>query len=233
MKSNYVVLCLSKVKRVFKVIKLVVFDLDGTVCNTIDDLAAATNHALSGLGYPTHQVEAYKYFVGNGMYNLALRALPQDKQHLAQQVKEMLLQYYSTHFADKSKPYDGIIPMLNKLKKQGIYIAICTNKAHYMAEKIANEIFGGIFHMVVGQGDKYPLKPNPSSTEEIMNYFKASKEETVFVGDSGVDMQTALGAGVTSIGVLWGFRGEEELKENGAQHIAATPNEIIDIINKL
>ncbi len=216
-------------------IKLAIFDMDGTICNTIDDLADATNYAMQTLGYPTHTVEQYKCFVGNGIYNLVYRALPEDKRsdEAVSKAKELMLSYYSVHFADKSKPYDGICRLLNTLKEKGIHIAVCTNKAHHMAKEIADKIFNSIFEEVIGQTDFRPLKPDPCAVYEIMHKFDATCEQTVFIGDSGVDMQTALNSNTASIGVLWGFRDEYELKQNGAQHIAKIPNDIFEIIQNL
>ena len=216
-------------------IKLVIFDLDGTVCNTIDDLADATNYAMRTLGYPTHDVPTYKYFVGNGIPKLIYRALPEghksDEEHA--KAMKLMLDYYAVHFADSSAPYNGIMEMLSTLKEKGIHIAICTNKAHNMAVTIAEKIFGGIFEAVIGQQEGRPLKPDSFSPMEIINKFGVKPEETVFIGDSGVDMKTAVNTGTESIGVTWGFRTVDELKENGARHIADTPSDIIDIINNL
>ena len=216
-------------------IKLVIFDLDGTVCNTIDDLADATNYAMRTLGYPTHDVPTYKYFVGNGIPKLIYRALPEghksDEEHA--KAMKLMLDYYAVHFADKSAPYSGILEMLSALKEKGINLAICTNKAHHMADKISEKIFGGIFEAVIGQQEGRPLKPDSFSPMEIINKFGVKPEETVFIGDSGVDMKTAVNTGTESIGVTWGFRTVDELKENGARHIADTPSDIIDIINNL
>ena len=216
-------------------IKLVIFDLDGTVCNTIDDLADATNYAMRTLGHPTYDVQAYKYFVGNGIPKLIYRALPEECRSEEEHAKAMklMLDYYAVHFADKSAPYEGIPEMLKSLKDKGIHIAICTNKAHNMAMEIARKIFGGVFERVIGHAADRPLKPDPFSPSEIMKEFGAAPAETVFIGDSGVDMQTAVNTKTHSIGVTWGFRTVEELNENGAQHIADTPSDILDIINNL
>lgn len=216
-------------------VKLAIFDLDGTVCNTIEDLADATNYAMRTLGHPTHDVAAYKYFVGNGIPKLIYRALPEGQKSEEEHAKAMklMLEYYAVHFADKSAPYDGIVTLLEELKAKGIRIAVCTNKAHHMALEIAEKIFGGVFDEVIGQSDKFPLKPDPTAAKSIMAQFGATEAETVFVGDSGVDMRTASNLGVTSIGVLWGFRTLDELKENGGQHFAAAPSDISNIINKL
>ena len=216
-------------------IKLAIFDLDGTVCDTIEDLAEATNYALGSLGHPTHETEKYKYFVGNGIPKLIYRALPEKNRTEPEisEAKKLMLDYYAVHFADNSAPYSGIMEMLSTLKEKGIHIAICTNKAHNMAVTIAEKIFGGIFEDVIGQQEGRPLKPDSFSPMEIINKFGVKPEETVFIGDSGVDMQTAVNTGTDSIGVTWGFRTVDELKENGAGHIAETPSDILSIINNL
>ena len=216
-------------------IKLVIFDLDGTVCDTIEDLADATNYALSSQGYPIHTVQQYKYFVGNGIPKLIYRALPEENrsENEITETKKRMLSYYETHFADKSAPYPQIPELLKALKNKDIHIAVCTNKAHYMAEKIADKIFEGCFEQVIGQMEGRPLKPDSFSPNEIMQSFDVTPDRTVFVGDSGVDMQTAKNAKTHSIGVLWGFRTEDELKENGAEHIAQTPMDILEIISNL
>ncbi len=216
-------------------IKLVIFDLDGTVCDTIEDLPDATTHAMRTLGHPPHDVSAYKYFVGNGIPKLIYRALPEGYKSEEEHAKAMklMLDYYAVHFADKSAPYDGILEMLSALKAKGIHIAICTNKAHHMAMEIAEKIFGGIFERVIGHTADRPLKPDPFSPDEIIKEFGATPAETVFIGDSGVDMKTALNTKTHSIGVTWGFRTVDELKENGAEHIADTPSDILNIINSL
>lgn len=216
-------------------IKLAIFDMDGTICNTIDDLADATNFAMNTLGYPLHTVEEYKYFVGNGIPKLIYRALPEGKkseQEVAH-AKELMLNYYGVHFADKSVPYEGITELLAALKDKGIHIAVCTNKAHHMAKEVAKKLFDGIFDEVIGQSDGRPLKPDAYSPKEIMTKYGVTPQETVFIGDSGVDMQTAINSGTESIGVTWGFRTAEELKENGARHIVDAPCEILDLISKM
>ncbi|MBP3390839.1 MAG: HAD family hydrolase [Clostridia bacterium] len=216
-------------------IKLAIFDLDGTLCDTIEDLANAVNISLSTLGYPTHTVQAYKYMVGSGIPNLIYRALPEDKKSDAEveKAKAIMLDYYKDHFADKTYAYSGIPELLQKLKNNGIHIAVCTNKAHDMAVKVIEKIFGSTFSLVIGKSDGRPLKPDPFSVNEIMQHFGVSNTETVFIGDSGVDIKTALNSQTTPIGVLWGFREKQELKENGAEHFAAAPNDIFAIINKL
>ena len=216
-------------------IKLAVFDLDGTLCDTIEDLATSVNVALNTLGYPTHPTEAYKYMVGSGMKNLVYRALPEDKREdtEVEKAKELMLDHYKDHFADKTYAYKGIPVLLENLRKDEIHIAVCTNKAHDMAVKVLDKLFPAAFDIVIGKSESRPLKPDPFSVNEIIERFGTTPSETVFIGDSGVDMITAKNSKTISIGVLWGFRDEKELKENGALHIAKTPNDIYEIIKTL
>ncbi len=216
-------------------IKLAVFDLDGTLCDTIEDLADAVNFALSALGYPIHTSKEYKYMVGHGIPNLVFRALPENRRddQEVNRAKALMLGYYKDHFVDKTRAYDGILELLLKLKEKGIHIAVCTNKAHNMAVKVIDKLFPSTFDTVIGKSDDRPLKPDPYSVNEIMNRYGVSAEETVFIGDSGVDIKTAINSKAIPIGVLWGFREEKELKENGAEHIAQAPNDIYEIIKTL
>ena len=216
-------------------IKLAVFDLDGTLCDTIEDLAASVNFALSSLGFNTHPTELYKYMVGSGMKNLVFRALPEEKRSEVEVEKAntIMLDYYKDHFADKTRVYDGITKLLLKLKEKGIHIAVCTNKSHDMAVKVIDKLFPNTFDTVIGKSDDRPLKPDPFSVNEIMNHYGVNPNETVFIGDSGIDIITALNSKTIPIGVLWGFRDEAELKQNGARHIAEAPKDILEIINNL
>lgn len=216
-------------------IKAAVFDLDGTICNTIDDLAESTNYALSVCGYPLHTVDEYKYFVGNGIPKLIYRAVPADKRSAPEleRAKNIMLRHYATHYADKSRPYGGILELLDYLKKSNIRLAVCTNKADNMAKVIVEKLFADTFEIVIGQSQARPLKPNASSVNEIMQKLEVSAGETVFIGDSEVDMQTAVNAGTHSIGAAWGFRTVEELNKNGAEYIAYTPLEVIKLIKNM
>lgn len=216
-------------------IKLAVFDLDGTLCDTIEDLATAVNVALEKLGYRTHETEAYKQMVGSGIPNLIYRALPENKKtdDEVERAKTIMLSYYKEHFVDKTYPYSGMPELLLKLKQKNIHIAVCTNKAHDMALRVVEKLFGDAFEIVIGKSNDRPLKPDPYSVKEIMEKFGVQPSETVFIGDSGVDIKTALNSGATPIGVLWGFREKQELKENGAVHLAAAPSDIYEIIENL
>ena len=216
-------------------IQLAIFDMDGTICNTIDDLADATNFSLEKLGFPTHRVEEYKNFVGDGIEKLVYRALPPDNNDEKQLAcaKELMLSFYKVHFADKTCAYNGLPEVLEALKEKGIHIAVCTNKVQYMAEEIEKKLFKDLFEIVIGNSPDRPLKPSAYSVEEIMNKYNVTPSETVFIGDSDVDMKTAINAKTHSIGVSWGFRSEKELIQNGAEHIAYKPKDILKIIESL
>lgn len=214
-------------------IQSVIFDLDGTLLNTIADLAHSTNHALEQTGFPTHPVEAYKYFVGNGINKLFERALPEDErtQDNILRVREVFLPYYDEHNADYTRPYDGVSDLLAALQTEGIVLSVASNKYQRATEKLVRAYFPEIrFAAVFGQRQGVPVKPDPTIVHDILKMTGRSVSETLYVGDSGVDMQTAANAGVTSVGVTWGFRPLSELKVCGAQHVADTAEEILQII---
>lgn len=214
--------------------KLVMFDLDGTLLNTINDLATATNVALSSFGYMQHELNAYKTFVGNGIYKLVERSMPSDKRNHENvlRVKAVFDEYYKLHNQDQTVPYEGIEDLLDRLNAKGIKCGVVTNKAHLYACKLIAEYFPHQIGLVLGQREGIPHKPHPQGLIEMMTYFGVTPEECLYVGDSNVDIETAKAAGIQSIGVLWGFRGEEELIRAGADFIVQSTEEIIDIILK-
>ena len=195
--------------------KLVIFDLDGTLLDTIADLAESTNHALKQLGYPTHDVETIRTFVGNGINKLLERALPLQEQT---EEKVMLMRshfvpYYDAHNADLSSPYPSIVHLLEDLQGQGIMIAVASNKYQEATVKLVKHYFPTInFIEILGQREGINVKPDPSIVFDILKKANVNKEEVLYVGDSGVDMQTAINAGVDAIGVTWGFRPRTELE---------------------
>ena len=213
-------------------VRTIIFDLDGTLCDTIYDLADATNFALAKMGYPTHSVEKIKSFVGNGIKNLMIRSMPEEERYeeKIEETKKNFFEYYRFHYADKTVAYEGILEVLKTLNERGIKLAVCTNKEDTMAKTIVKKLFGDIFSVVIGQGDKFPLKPNPESSYYIMNELGTTCEDTVFIGDSDVDIKTANNAGLESIGVSWGFRDVQELIDNGCKKIANNPLDIIKFI---
>ncbi len=195
--------------------RLVIFDLDGTLLNTIADLAVATNEALRAMGYPTHAEEVIQTFVGNGVSKLLERSMPLDKrteENIAL-VRRHFMAYYDQHNADLSTPYPGISEMLSRLQEAGIMLAVASNKYQSATEKLIARYFPHInFVCVLGQRQGIPVKPSPDIVLEIMEKANVSSSDTLYVGDSGVDMQTAINAGIDSVAVSWGFRPRAELE---------------------
>lgn len=211
--------------------KAVIFDLDGTLLNTLSDLADSANHVLSELSLPTHDYESYKYFVGNGIPKLIERCLPADRQELHSKALSMFSEYYALHSKDKTAPYDDIKELLYSLSEKGLKLGVITNKAHGIAVKVVEEYFGkDIFGRIRGLDDSIKAKPDPSGALSVMEGLGVTPTEVLYIGDSGVDMQTAKNAGFTPLGVLWGFRKKDELIENGAKYIAQKPLDILKFI---
>lgn len=213
--------------------KLVIFDLDGTLLNTIADLAAATNYALTQCGYPTHTTDAYRFFVGNGINKLFERALPETARtpENVLRIRSKFVPYYNVHNADLSLPYPGIENLLNLLQQHHIQIAVASNKYQEATAKLIGQYFPNIhFTAVFGQRDNVPTKPDPQVVNEIIQLAGVCKEEVVYIGDSGVDMQTGLNAQVTTIGVCWGFRPKSELQEFHPDYLAEKPEEIAQFL---
>ncbi len=216
-------------------IKAVLFDLDGTIANTLKDLADAANFALASFGYPMHETEKYRYFVGRGIPNLIKSIVPEENSDQAtiQSVMAKFFEYYSVHYADNTCVYDGVPHMFGELNKMGIKFAVVTNKAHSAAIEVVKRLYGDTVSVVIGQSDAYPIKPAPEMPTAAAELLGVNTTECLFVGDSGVDCQTGVNCGAVSVGVSWGFRERQELRDNGAKYIVDTPKEIIDIIKRL
>lgn len=212
--------------------QLAIFDLDGTLLDTISDLSTACNVALETFGYPLHSEETYKTYVGNGIYKLVERSLPLEarKEENVLRVKEVFDAYYKAHSLDQTKPYVGIINLLKNLKDQGISCGVVTNKAHSYAVELVKLFFGDLIEHTVGQREGIPTKPHPQGVLEMMMQFKAPHEACIYIGDSNVDMQTAQAAQLKSIGVLWGFRSREELIQSGATYLVENTEQLEAII---
>lgn len=212
--------------------RLVIFDLDGTLLNTIDDLAEAGNHMLAAHGFPVHTHDAYKFFVGDGVAKLVERCSPESAQtpELQKQLLEEFGTYYAAHSEDQTRPYDGVADMLDGLKAEGVTMAVLSNKPHTYTLALCAKMFGDCFAVVHGKRDGYPPKPDAVLVDEILALTGIEAKDCLYVGDSGVDMQTAKNGGVFALGVLWGFRPCEELVREGADALVSRPSEILNFL---
>lgn len=211
---------------------LIIFDLDGTLLNTIDDLGNATNYALEQCGFATHALSAYPLFVGNGVAKLIYRALPPDHRDeaMVKKVHGIFTQYYDAHCTDGTRPYAGIPELLEQLNAAGIKMAVASNKYQSAAERVVRHYFPDTpFVAIEGNREGVPTKPDPSIVFNILAACPTPKNEVLYIGDSGVDMETARRACVTSVGVTWGFRTAKELREHYADYIVDRPEEILPI----
>lgn len=210
-----------------------IFDLDGTLADTLFDLADATNYGLAQLGYPVHPYESYKMFVGNGVQKLCFRALPEDKKEETDKLLAIFTEYYNEHFLDKTDLYPGIKDTLRVLSDSGVTLAVATNKPQDFARKIVAALLPEVtFTSVLGGCAERPKKPDKAIISEILS--ELPEQDKVFmIGDSNVDIQTAKNSGLISIGCVWGFRSRKELEAGGADFIAETPGDIARfILNK-
>lgn len=214
--------------------RLIVFDLDGTLINSLEDLADSANHVLIQHGFPTHPVDAYRYFVGDGVRKLIERILPTEERNDTQieQCRQEFVDYYRIHMEDKTAVYGGITDLLKALKARGLKIAVATNKVHVAVEPLMAKYFPGIhFDSLIGQREGIPVKPAPQIMFDILKETGCQPSEALHVGDTATDMQLAHNAGVTPVGVLWGYRPLEELQEAGAKYIIQHPADLLEIIN--
>lgn len=211
-------------------IDAVIFDMDGTLLNTLDDLANSVNYTLSQFGFPTHTKDEIKNFVGNGVNHLFEKALPQNTDY---KTKNQCIDYfkntYSKNMYINTKPYNGILNILKTLRRNYISTAVVSNKFEDAVKNLTNRYFGELIDISIGQSDTISPKPSSTGVSRVMRELRAKK--AVFVGDSDIDVMTAKNAGIKSIGVTWGFRDRENLKN--ADFIADTPNELIQIIRSL
>lgn len=213
--------------------QLAIFDLDGTLLDTVDDLANACNRALRLSGYPEHPRDAYKLFVGGGVKNLIYRALPpevRDTAAIRDRVGAVFGDYYRNHAQDLTRPYDGAEEMLTRLRNAGVRVAVLSNKPDAYTGVLVEQYFPGVVDLAYGQREGVPIKPDPTAVYEIMGHFDVCKENCVYIGDSGSDMVTGRNAGLDTIGVLWGFRTKKELEESGAAYIVDKMEDLVKII---
>ncbi|MBQ9604359.1 MAG: HAD family hydrolase [Firmicutes bacterium] len=213
--------------------KLAIFDMDGTILDTIQDLANGVNHALTCMGMPTRTVEYVRSIVGNGIRTTLTLCAPQGiTEDELNSLHEAFTPFYEKHRTDNTGAYAGVKELLQKLRKDGIKTAVISNKSDESVKALCVEYFDGLFDMPRGLVEGVPKKPAPDSVNTIIEKFGVEKSEAVYIGDSEVDVQTAKNAGIDGIFVTWGFRGREQLKENGAVVIADNTEEVYILIKQ-
>lgn len=215
-------------------IKLAIFDLDGTLLDTIEDLGRACNFALKACGCPERKMEEYNRLVGRGIYNLFRSALPEDRrsEQMVMKMKSFFIPYYNEHKTDFTRPYAGIPEMLEKIERHGIALAVASNKYQEGTEALVKRFFGERkFTGILGQRDGMPIKPDPEIVREIeRKYGQIRPDEVIYSGDSDVDMETGRNAGVVTAGVLWGFRSREELIAHYPDMLCSSPEELAEAV---
>ncbi len=215
--------------------KSIIFDLDGTLVDTAEDLGDSVSAALIELGLPTHTTAEYISFVGNGTLMLVKRSLPEnlrEDEELLNRAHDLFCDHYSKHYLDKSRVYDCIPEVVKTLKDSGLKLYVLTNKPYQFASAIIDACFPtGTFDLVAGSGQGFPRKPDPSYENHIVEHSGVSKSETIHIGDSSTDIETAHNAGIKCIACTWGFRSRQSLEEAGAEFIVDKPGEILEILN--
>jgi len=210
--------------------KAVVFDLDGTLTNTLEDIAFAMNRSLRLHALPEFPVEAYKYLVGDGAVMLARRAC-REQTDMAPSVLKEYQAYYKDHTSDRSAPYPGVQEMLDALAARGMHLAVFSNKPHADVQTVVKHYFPDVpFEVIRGQMEGVPVKPNPAGALAVAQEMGLAPEDFLYLGDTGTDMCCAVNAGMYPVGVLWGFRGEDELREMGAKAIISDPLALMELL---
>jgi phosphoglycolate phosphatase len=213
--------------------RAVLFDLDGTLLNTLEDLADSMNAVLRRLGLPAHEAAAYKYFVGDGIVNMARRALPADRRDEAvvTRLVEGMRRHYARHWADKTHPYDGVPELLGELTRRGLPTAVLSNKPDDSTRTmVARLLPGHRFRLVLGARPDVPIKPDPAAALEIAEALGVPPGGFVYLGDTGTDMRTATAAGMYPVGALWGFRTADELSQAGAETLIDRPAHLLKLL---
>lgn len=211
----------------------VIFDLDGTLIDTLEDLKDSINFALEQHGMPERSLEEVRTFVGNGVKKLVFRSVPENtSEELRESCLKAFKAHYITNSMNKTRPYSGICELIKKLKEKGVKLAVVTNKTQDAADGIMNEFFKDDFEIIIGQIDGVAQKPQPDGVWYAIEKLGASKQNSVYIGDSEVDCLTAKNSGIPIIGVTWGFRGRKVLEENNADYIVDSPEEILNIITR-
>ena len=210
--------------------KAFIFDLDGTLLNTLEDLKNSVNFAMRSMGYPEHTLEQVRMFIGNGIAMLIKRAVPQGTDEIDEKkTLGIFTEHYNAHLNDCTAPYPGVTESLTALKNRGVKIGVVTNKNDDSAKMLIAGYFGNLVDVTLGHLDGIPSKPNPEALLRVMSDLGVNAEETLYFGDSDVDVLTAKNAGVKSVGASWGFRGKDVLLKAGADIILSDPNKIADL----
>lgn len=211
---------------------ILIFDLDGTLLNTIDDLGYACNYALAQTGFSTHPIEAYPAMVGNGISNLIRRALPETERNdeTVARLREFFVPYYNEHNCDQTRPYDGIPQLLSTLRAKGHTLAVASNKYQAATEKIVRHFFPGTFDCILGERDGIPRKPDPQIVADILSAVASKASLPLYIGDSLVDRDTALNARVPFVACSWGFVPRERLIEAGVTTLIDRPEELLSLL---
>ena len=211
--------------------KAIIFDLDGTLLDTLTDLAEGTNYALRVNGFPERTIDEVRRFVGNGARKLIERAVPEGQVETAlEKVRQDFDVYYKIHCKDHTGPYPGIMEMLRELVQQGYALGVVSNKPDFAVQELIPGYFPGIFDSVSGERKGVAKKPAPDLIWEAMKNLQADSPEAIYVGDSEVDLEAAANAGISCISVAWGFKGRKFLEEQGAEVIIETPSEIFNYV---
>lgn len=211
--------------------KAVIFDLDGTLLNTLEDLKNSVNFALESCGYPPRTTDEVRSFVGNGIRRLMIRSVPNgENDPKLEEAFSAFKEHYGKHCRVKTCPYDGIMPMLEKMRSMGLKTAIVSNKADFAVKELSADFFEGYVSAAIGEREGVSRKPAPDSVFAALSEIGEAAENAVYVGDSEVDIMTASNAGMPCISVSWGFKGRKFLEENGAAAIIDSPEEIFDLL---
>ena len=215
-------------------IDTIIFDLDGTLLNTLEDLKDSTNYALKKFGYHERTLDEVRRFVGNGVRKLIERAIPNGKENPdCEACLETFKKHYEQNMYSKTAPYDGILDMLQELRTRGIKTAVVSNKFDLAVKELCRKYFGDLIEIAIGESENVRKKPAPDSVLRAIRELGSNKENCIYSGDSDVDVQTAKNTGIDCIGVTWGFRDRGLLEKEGAKYIIDKPSEYIEIINKI
>ena len=210
----------------------VIFDLDGTLANTLETIAGVVNYALNEMGFEPHPVDTYRGMVGDGIVKLCERALPADRQDAVPELLVTARDRYREKRSEGASLYEGVAPLLEALAGRGARLGVLSNKPHELTLGTLDDLgVTGHFHYALGATDRFPPKPDPAGAHHVLERLGTQRERTLYVGDTATDMQTARAAGLIAVGVLWGFRGRDELVAHGDVHVVGHPSELVALFD--